>query len=408
MTTDLPPLPDDFPLPEDGPADFAPYEQRIGPGMGGGGRSGGGASEPEPAPPAQLCAQLETPDLGEAVATQADLAYYGLPGQYQPPTGSADVSATSNREVWQKFLEEELYDTRRVRLEHVHLFEWFPLSPGRFHTPQAEHQRRLAYEAMFQTADGKTYFTPAGKASMILGGVGAVRLRPRFVGGEPHYFMTASSSAVCHEGFPVLVPRRFYGQLKPRLLQDGAVPVTLSGEMRYLPDDLPGFFGQKREIPRLLLHVDQLEILPAPRSGVTRFLVSAAVTFIGQVEGQMGPYLSYATFDPASRDSVQKAVAWLEEFYTGQQYPGQIVTDFDEVIPRFPQAQFGLADVMLGKLSAERARSFLEANGLPAEATRPYFVIYNQTVKQIHTGGGAYVEGSVYTEGGDFVGRDAG
>ncbi len=397
-------LPDDFPLPTPpGEGDLPPWAQRAAPGLG-----GADGLPPQPPPdelPAQVCSRMEAHELATVIADQTDLAYYGVPVHYQPPQGQAVVALDDNRAAWEHFFREDLYDTRRVRLEAVHLFEWFPLSPGRFHTGQAAQSRRLALEHLVRGADGQTWFTPGGKASMIAGGLGAVRLRPRLVNGEPHYFMTASSNGVCHEGFPVLLPRRFYAQVKPRLLAEGAAPVTLEGEMRYLSGDLPDFFGQKRELPRLLLHVDKLTLLPRPRAEVTRYLVTAAVAFLGQVEGRPGPYLTYASFDPSSRASLQQAVDWLENFYL-RQYQGQVITDFDEVMPRFPQAVFGLADVMTGRLAADRARAFLSEQGLAPDRAGPYFVIYNQTVRQIHTGGGAYVEGSVYTEGGDFVGRD--
>jgi hypothetical protein len=35
-------------------------------------------------------------------------------------------------------------------------------------------------------------------------------------------------------------------------------------------------------------------------------------------------------------------LAWIEQFYVTQIYKGVVVTDFDEVQPRFPQAVFGL------------------------------------------------------------------
>ncbi|GAB4530960.1 MAG: hypothetical protein Fur0018_18540 [Anaerolineales bacterium] len=162
--------------------------------------------------------------------------------------------------------------------------------------------------------------------------------------------MTASSTETCHDGFPVLLPRDLYGKVAGRLHTDGAVPVTLCGEMRYLPEDLPDFFNQKRELPRLVLWVDELHIHHAPRPGVTRFLLTAAVSFVGKVGGSPGAYMTYASFDPASRESVAHAVTWLRDFYVGEQYPGRIVTDFDEVQPRFAEAIFGLADVVTGKL----------------------------------------------------------
>jgi hypothetical protein len=308
----------------------------------------------------------------------------------------------TNEESWRLFLDEHLYDTRRVTLEHVHVFEWFPVAPGKFHTPKAKRERQMAYRLMERTAGGEVYYSPLGKASMVRGGVGTVRLRPRQIDGEPHYFMTASSNGVCHEGFPILVPRRFYGLLKPRMLHDGAVPVTLSGEMRYVPQDTVTFTGQNREVPLLYLHVDDLEILPAPRSGVTGYLITVAVTFVGRFEGREGAYVTFASFDPARSAELKSATDWLESVYVEGQHRGTIVTDFDEVRPRFPNAVFGLPDLMAGKLDRSKVRGLLHDRGLDEESTRPYYLIY----PEINTHGGAYVEGDVHVDGGDFVGRD--
>lgn len=317
-----------------------------------------------------------------------------MPGNYRPAAGNTTLTLGDNAEIWQRFRNEDLYDTRRLRLEQMHLFPWFPLSPGRYYAPGAASQRRQALQAMFRTSDGKTYFTPEGKASMIEGGLGAVRLRPRRLeGNTPCYFMTASSTATCHDGFPVLVPRQLYGQVAGRLHAEGAVPVHLQGEMRYLPDDLPDFFDQKRTLPRLVLYVDTLEVLSAPRRAVSRYLVTAAVSFLGTVEGQTGAYITYASFDPASRESIARAVTWLRDFYVGGQYEGRIITDFDEVRPRFPNAVFGLADVMAGRLQADAVRDFLAAQGLASERAGPYFVAYHKTVTV--AAGGVYIEGDV-------------
>ena len=395
---------DDFPfdidaldLPE---PEIKPWEQRIAPGMG-----GGGPVVPSPEDPEKLhraCQEMDQRDLVQVIDQQTDLVHYSMVNSHATPDTDLSLKAESNEEVWRLFLDEHLYDTRRVTLEHFHLFEWFPLTPGKFHTPEARQQRQMAYRSLERTPDGRAYFNPLGKASMLRGGIGAVRLRPRLIASEPHYFMTASSNGVCHEGFPVLIPRRFYGRLKARILAEGAIPVTLSGEMRYIPDDTLTFFGQNREIPLLYLHVDELQELPTPRAEVTSYLVSVAVSFVGQFQGREGRYATYAVFDPARPGSLAQACRWLEQFYVAGQYQGVIITDFDEVRPRFPGAVFGLPDLMAGRLDMARVRAFLRDQGLDESAGQQFFVIYNQ----INTQGGAYIGGDVHTGGGDFVGRD--
>lgn len=384
-------------LPQEDP-DFKPWEQRPAPGMGSGG-GGRPAEAPDEPLPARLVQALEEHHMQGMIDQQTDLAHYPMVNRHATPDGDRHLEAASNEEVWQQFVREALYDTRRARLEHFHLFEWFPLAPGKFHTPEARDNRAAAQQMLVRLPDGRAYYDPLGKASMVRGGIGAVRLRPRMIQGEPHYFMSVSSNGVCHEGFPVLVPRRFYGPLKARLLADGAVPVSLSGEMRYLLDDMPTFFGGRREIPHLYLHVDDLSILDAPRPEVSTYTVSAAVSFVGRFQDREGLYLTYATFDPADSGSLARACQWIEGFYVSEQYRGVVVTDFDEVSPRFSNAVFGLPDLMAGKLDDQGVREFLEQHNLSPEAGRPFFLVY----REINTQGGAYIEGDVDLGGGDFI-----
>ena len=84
------------------------------------------------------------------------------------------------------------------------------------------------------------------------------------------------------------------------------------------------------------------------------------------------------------------------------QHRGTIVTDFDEARPRFPDAVFGLPDLMAGKLDRDKVRGLLQDRGLDEASARPFYLIY----REINTHGGAYVEGDVQVDEGDFVGRD--
>jgi hypothetical protein len=92
----------------------------------------------------------------------------------------------------------------------------------------------------------------------------------------------------------------------------------------------------------------------------------------------------------------------LGKFYVTEQYKGVVVTDFDEVQPRFEGAIFGLPELMAGKLDSSQVKEFLKKYGFGKNAGQKFYVVY----KQINTGGGAYIEGDVNIRGGDFVGRD--
>ncbi len=412
FTPPLPPLPDGI-LNSGDDANFKPWEQRPAPGMSSGGGYGGALSPAEAQRQAatdtalavklaQAGERLENYQFDFVVDNQAQVAHYALFNRHTTPAAGPQREGGDNADLWRDFHEEKLYDTRRVVLHHFHLFEWFPQSPGRFHTFEARDLRRQANDMLTLTADGHTYYSPPGKAAMIRGGIGAVRLRPRIVGGEPHYFMSASSNGVCHEGFPVLVPRRFYGPLKARINADGAVPVTLSGEMRYLDGDLPAFFASRRDLLGCYLHVDNLQVLPAPRAGVTQFSVSVAVAFSGTFQGQAGDYMTYCTFDPARRDDLQRTVEWISQFYVAGQHQGQVLTDFDETRAHFPGAVFGLAGLLDSQLNRPRVEQVLAQRGYNPQAGQPLVVLLQTVNRTINTEGGPYIEGNVNITNGNF------
>jgi hypothetical protein len=339
--------------------------------------------------------RLENYHFDFVVDNQAQVAHYALFSRQSTPAAGQQREGGDNAALWRDFHAEALYDTRRVTLHHFHLFEWFPQSPGRFHTGEARDLRQQANDMLTLTVDGQTYYSPPGKAAMIRGGIGAVRLRPRIVGGEPHYFMSASSNGVCHEGFPVLVPRRFFGPLKAQINADGAAPVTLSGEMRYLDGDLPAFFTSRRDLLGCYLHVDDVQTLQAPRAGVTQFSISVAVAFSGVFQGRAGDYMTYCTFNPASRADLERTVQWISQFYVAGQHQGQVLTDFDETRPWFAGAVFGLAGLMDGQVDQARIQQVLAARGYNPQAGQPYVVLLQTINHNINTEGGPYFEKGV-------------
>jgi hypothetical protein len=369
---------DDIPnaLPNMQQPPFQPWEQRSAPGMGGG--ASAGATMAAPVAEGNVYGAEQPQELAAVIDRQTGLAALSRPDLHAPAQGERATQAQTNEDLWRQFLAEQLYDTKRVSLEHFHLFEWFPLSPGAYHTAAAAGARREAFAELQRDADGQLYFRPGGKARMVRGGVGAVRLRPQPIGTEPYYFMTASANGVCHEGFPVLIPRHYYGPIKERILAQGAAPATLSGEMRYIPDqDATRLFASRRDLPLLYLHVDELKLLETPRPDIDGFMVSVAAAFYGHVDEQPGTYITFATFDPADDAGLERSCTWMEEFYVERLHEGQIVTDFDAVQPRFPGAVFGLSAVMAGELNPARVQELLAAVGLDERGAERVTVVNN-------------------------------
>jgi hypothetical protein len=353
-------------------------------------------------------------ELARFIEPQVELTNYPFANRHSAAASARVLKADSNEDIWRYFISERLYDTRRVTLEHFHLFEWFPLSPGRFHQQDAAFWREQANRNLIVTEQGDSYYDPSGKAAMIRGGIGAVRFRPRLIGRESYYFMTASSSSDCHEGFPVLIPRRYYGQLKDRMLSDGAVPLNISGEMRYISqDDMPPsyFEGRENDLPLLYLHVDQLDELSAARDEINKFSVSVAASFVGPDTDADSTrkerlYATYASFDPAHEDGLNEACEWIKKFYVIGEYSGTIVTDFDEVRPHFSEAIFGLAPLLDGSFDQERAEDFVSTYLREASAgVYPYLRRYQNL--HIHVNGDQINVGNISGSEGVAIGRGA-
>lgn len=158
-----------------------------------------------------------------------------------------------------------------------------------------------------------------------------------------------------------------YGAIKERIAQFGAAPATLGGEMRYVREQEPEIaqlFQGRRDLPRLYLHVDQVDFVERPRDGIDAFAVSVVVSFFGKVDNQQGTYVTFATFDPRDDQSVERSCDWIEEFYVHGLHHGTIVTDFDAVRTRFPQAVFGLNTILRGELNQREVRHLLVQTGL--------------------------------------------
>ena len=223
----------------------------------------------------------------------------------------------TNNSVWEAILYERLRRTDiTVILDGFFIFEWLPRSPGLFHTEQGRYARRDAEHSIESVSDGLIVYNPYGKASMLDGGVGNVRLKPIDVRDKSFVFMTASSNGICHEGFPVAVPIEFYNQCIDEITARGTVVRKLVGKLKFIPDGLSELYRGYAGVPQLYLEVENVL---APTHTQSRHMqelrVSVAASFISDYEGPDRVYATYVNFDPSERDSLRRAAEWIEQDY---------------------------------------------------------------------------------------------
>ena len=302
--------------------------------------------------------------------------YLLAPHEHNESKRSRRPSYERNEDVWRAILGQRTTAGMGMVLKHFHLLDWFPRSPGLYYTPGAEWARDEAFRHLLHgfgdspirdhahrtgkrrlVRDYTVVFTPAGKSSMLQGGIGSVRLKPIHVFGEPHWFMTATSDGVTHTGVPVALPRRLYVPLLAPIQQRGGVCATMSGELEFVPDPFSRLFDRAVMVPRLLLRVTELkQCEPAP----VTLEASVAVSFVSNYQGSPKVYASYVTFHPDVKGSFEEAVSWMKTEYVEGEYGGRIITDFDQTRTIFPEARLALSNVMDRLVSRGELRETIE------------------------------------------------
>jgi len=192
---------------------------------------------------------------------------------------------------------------------------------------------------------------------MLDGGIGNIRLSPISLGGQDFVMMCASSSGVCHEGFPVALPVHLYTQCISEIRERGAVVRTLIGTVKLIPSELSDIYSGYASVPKLYLQVEEISTPNQRKSrSIEDLEVSVAVSFKGRVDGSEGVYATYANFDPSRRRTFADAVNWIKDEYV-ESYDGIILTDFDQQENHFPEARFSLKKVMTLNLQESDFRS---------------------------------------------------
>ena len=266
-------------------------------------------------------------------------------------SGRKEFHYKSDEQLWNDIInKKEIYESQRIFLEEFAILDWVPQSPGLYHTRHAASARRDAENFIIERSNEFVVFDPYGKASMIKGGVGCLRVAIKSIGGHDLKFLCASKSGVAHKGIIVAMFPHTYSKVANLINTSGAVIANIVGEFRYWSHDQKLPFYLEVEVPRTYLLVEDVNVL-GQSSRFGKLDVTAAVTFEGNVDGDPGKYFTYAHFDPARKESLSECINWMRVNYVEKRYRGKVLTDFDELISHFPDSYFPVKVLMNPQVS---------------------------------------------------------
>ena len=211
-------------------------------------------------------------------------------------------------------------------------------------------------------------YSPRGKLGMMGGGVGCVRLNPRRLGPDDVWFMSASSTSIAHEGFPVVLPTALYEECIEEIADAGGLRCRLTGRLHPVPDGFDPLFRRVLGVPRLFLVAERLE------AGARReetFVATGALTFEAPGADEYVDWHSdwkpvpdlhaaYVTFAAGNPASVRAAADWVGSSYVSGLFGGRVVSDFDEHVPRFAGAPLEVARVAAAMLEPNAVKRIVE------------------------------------------------
>lgn len=289
-----------------------------------------------------------------------------------------DSTYLNNEMFWNDAKSNRHFEGMRVALKGFHLTEWLPSSPGRYYTNKARESREMA-EHHVNHYRGE--YDTLGKYSMILGGVGCIRLLSKDFGSDLIYFLCASSTGIAHQGIPLAITEDAYRKVIQPIKEYGGCVADIVGTIRALPVLFPTL-EYDPEIPKYCIFVDSksdLNIIRDSRS--EELLATIAITFSrpypyygGFDESKQYDEIvrtkawSFASFKPSSdEDNLKMAVDWLKDYairYSDDNEP-KILADFDEHHEYFGRhVEFPLGDLSRGLIDSSRLYSYAGKFGL--------------------------------------------
>ncbi|HEU4973721.1 MAG TPA: hypothetical protein VFT50_01425 [Baekduia sp.] len=355
-------------------------------------------------------ARMRERNVQQALAAQLDAGDTQI--SVAPPSAGNRRRYDSDSAFWADVLGRRIRSGTPVSLDGFWLSEWVPLSPGLFHTPDAEDHRQMAKARNLSGAGRETaermlraeglgareaqrlleelprmavhVYDPYGKAQMLSGGIGTVRLAERPSPEGTVWLLGASSSGVMHEGVVVAMPADLYGRYIDAIAARGAIRCRLEGQLRTLEasGDLAALWAL--EIPRIHLMVESLVEDGRQASPPGSLLATGAVVIERDAaahEASWSRFCSaYVSFVPGDNPSLAEGVRWLKDTYAGEFLRGRVVTDFDQQVARFSRAPFSISAIAKGEVDRVAALSVVELTG----ASTTVFNLFADRIDQIN------------------------
>lgn len=271
---------------------------------------------------------------------------------------ASDFEFNSNQNFWREVLGGQRLALRWVELIDFKIVDWFPRTPGLFHTHEAQRARSYA-EAYIVEEHGIRFYEPQGKAHMIEGGIGSIRFKPLKIDSEDCWLCTATSDRYCHSGIPLAIPNVIMQKV------DTKFNCKVTGQVKFLPEFLSkDYFYHMSRIPQIYVFVDAIELLSKEKLA-SPVNITPMVFFKGDFKelsrnpGRRREQVGNVTYVTCRVDNLielDKAADWLEWY--AERYGGEVITNFDEQRPTFRDAPFSLQNVMNGNLDIYRMHEF--------------------------------------------------
>lgn len=302
-------------------------------------------------------------------------------------SGDKSLSFRSNQQFWLNILNEQTKALKRVNLNKFQIVDWYPRSPGLFHTEKARYSRKLARKKIIKEDEAFLVYSPSGKEAMMQGGVGSIRFKPRQIEGENCWLCTATSDGYCHSGIPLAIPNRLINNIP----FNSDTYFSITGKIIFLDDSFQDqFFSHVVRIPQIHILVESIKILS--NDGYPVYITP--MVFFQSHDNHQEHKVTYVTCQP-NLTEIGSAVEWMEQYV--DQYNGTIITDFDEQRRTFPHTKISLSDVMQG--SASISQLSLPTQDTIEEINIIYNIYQNSTRKIKVTGNyneniqGDYIQG---------------
>jgi len=283
------------------------------------------------------------------------LVYHLLNANYKnlaPPNEiQPDLSFNSNSGFWKKIIDWGRAPMKFIQLKKFQITDWFPRTPGIYHTHGAAMAREEA-QMFIKEQGNQLIYQPLGKTHMMEGGLGTFRLKPIQLNNEDYWLCTATSDGYCHTGVPVAIPNQIMNSIEINSINF----YELTGEIRYLPNSLEKYY-LSQNIPQIYILIERVKKISAGERKITVsplvFFQSTSVKgFIGDNRQDFVTYVN--TF--AGNNEISAANEWLLN-YTNT-YNGKIITNYDELSHHFEDAPFSLQKVMGGTLNSNDLEKF--------------------------------------------------